>query len=41
MSDVATINAELVKFSQRLATAVSEYDVACRDAAEKLSLIHI
>ncbi len=35
MGDVATINAELMKFSQRLATAVNEYDVACKDAAEK------
>jgi len=35
LSDVATINNEPVKYSQRLATAVNEFDVACKDAAEK------
>lgn len=35
MSDVPTITAELLKYSQRLAVAVNEYDKACVEAANK------
>lgn len=37
MSDVSKINDELRQYSQRLAVAVSEFDVACKDFANKRS----
>jgi len=35
MSDVAKINDELLRYSQKLAIAVNDYDTACADAANK------